>query len=205
MNHFVASILCLFVAVSAVAQVDVTGVVVDGESGDGLHGASVIVKGADGKLKQFTTTKGRGEFSMLLSSVDDCRIIMLDRYPLAGGGSWTEVDNSLGQLPFSVRRVFYLYDVPADATRGGHSHYQAQELIVAMAGSFDVVLDDGKNPHRRFTLNRPYQGLYIPTGIWRTLENFSGGAVSTVLTSHPYSEPDYVREYSDFKALTNPK
>ena len=139
------------------------------------------------------------------SSVNDCRIVMLDRHPIAGGGSWSEVDNTLRQIPFSVRRVFYLYDVPADATRGGHSHFQAQELIVAMAGSFDVVLDDGKNPPRRFTLNRPYQGLYIPTGIWRTLENFSGGAVSTVLTSHPYSEPDYVREYSDFKALTNPK
>ncbi|MDE6300343.1 MAG: FdtA/QdtA family cupin domain-containing protein [Muribaculaceae bacterium] len=138
------------------------------------------------------------------SSVEACRIISLPRLSQNGAGSCSWVDNADSPLPFSVRRVFYLYDVPADATRGGHSHFQAQELIVAMAGSFDVVVDDGKNAPRRFTLNRPYLGLYIPTGIWRTLENFSGGAVSTVLTSHPYSEPDYVREYSQFKALSNP-
>lgn len=139
------------------------------------------------------------------SSVDDCRVIDLQRIVIPGVGSCSWVDNSDSLLPFAVRRVFYLYDVPADATRGGHSHFEAQELIVAMAGSFDVVLDDGKNQPRRFTLNRPYLGLYIPTGIWRTLENFSGGAVSTVLTSHPYSEPDYVREYQRFKSLTNPR
>lgn len=139
------------------------------------------------------------------SSVEDCRIIDLPRLSRRDAGSCTWIDNSDSPLPFAVRRVFYLYDVPADATRGGHSHFQAHELIVAMAGSFDVVLDDGKRAPRRFTLNRPYQGLYVPNGIWRTLENFSGGAVSTVLTSHLYSEPDYVREYSQFKALTNPK
>lgn len=117
-------------------------------------------------------------------------------------GSLTVAENGAGIIPFDIRRVFYLYDVPADAERGGHSHYQAEEMIVALSGSFDVVLDDGKRPPVRFTLNRPYQALYIPTGLWRTLDNFSGGSVCMVLTSERYSEADYVRDYERFKSLT---
>ncbi len=134
------------------------------------------------------------------STVNDSRIINIPRNRHANG-SLSAIDNADSIAPFAVRRVFYLYDVPADATRGGHSHYQAQELIIALSGSFDVVLDDGKE-QRRYTLNRPYQGLYVPTGLWRTLDNFSGGAVCLVLTSERYSEADYVRNYEQFKQLT---
>lgn len=137
------------------------------------------------------------------SDVSEARIIDLPRVALPGGGSLTRVANGDGAAPFDVRRIFYLYDVPADAARGGHSHYVARELIVAMSGSFDVVLDDGKHAPRRFPLNRPYQGLFVPAGLWRTLDNFSGGAVSAVLTSHRFSEADYVRDYSTFLKLTN--
>lgn len=137
------------------------------------------------------------------SSLDQCGIVRLNRH-MHPNGSLTVVDNADTAMPFDVRRVFYLYDVPADSERGGHSHYEAQELIVAVAGSFDVVLDDGQR-QQRYTLNRPYQALYIPTGIWRTLDNFSSCSVCLVLTSRKYSEADYVREYSRFIELCNNK
>lgn len=140
--------------------------------------------------------------SHLTSSVEYSRIIELNRHRHANG-SLTVFENGADGCPFDVRRVFYLYDVPADASRGGHSHHEAEELIVALSGSFDVVLDDGKRPPVRYSLNRPYRGLYIPAGLWRTLDNFSGGAVCLVLTSLPYSEADYVRDYDTFKSLTN--
>lgn len=139
--------------------------------------------------------------SHAISSVDECRVMELPRRRDADG-SVTEVVNGNPGIPFDVRRVFYLYDVPADATRGGHSHHRAQEMIVALTGCFDVVLDDGCRAPRRFSLNRPYQALYIPAGLWRTLDNFSGGAVCLVLTSERYSEEDYVRDYDRFKELT---
>lgn len=99
--------------------------------------------------------------------------------------------------PFPIKRVFYLYDVPADSERGGHAHYQGRELIIALSGAFDVVLTDGTESVR-WHLDRPYRGLYVPTGIWRTIDNFSGGAVCMVLTSVEYSEEDYIRDYDDF-------
>ncbi|MDE6333733.1 MAG: FdtA/QdtA family cupin domain-containing protein [Muribaculaceae bacterium] len=136
------------------------------------------------------------------SSVEHSRIIELERHRHPNG-SLTVFENGAAGCPFDVRRVFYLYDVPADARRGGHSHHEACELIVALSGSFDVVLDDGKQPPRRYSLNRPYRALYIPAGLWRTLDNFSGGAVCMVLTSHRYSEADYVRDYDKFKQLAN--
>lgn len=144
-----------------------------------------------------------GKISHEKSTVDDAHIMQLVRHRHENG-SLTVAENC-GQQPFAVRRVFYLYDVPADTFRGGHSHHEAEEMIVALTGSFDVVLDDGKNPKRRFTLNRPYQALYIPTGIWRTLDNFSGSSISMVLTSRRYEESDYVRDYQEFLRLTNPK
>ena len=144
------------------------------------------------------------ELSHRTSDVACARIINLPRLRVQGG-SLTEAANTDEWMPFEVRRVFYLFDVPADAERGGHSHFEARELMVALSGSFDVVLDDGKSEPRRFTLNRPYQALYIPTGIWRTLESFSGGAVCLVLTSETYSEEDYVRDYDQFRSLANPR
>lgn len=109
-------------------------------------------------------------------------------------------------IPFDIQRVFYLYDVPADSARGGHAHHRAIQLLVAVAGSFDVVLDNGCNT-RRYTLNRPYRGLLIPPGYWRTMDNFSAGSVCMVVTNIPYDEADYIREYDDFKVLAaeNPK
>lgn len=99
--------------------------------------------------------------------------------------------------PFPIKRAFYLYDVPADSERGGHAHYEGQELILALSGAFDVVLSDGEKSHR-WHLDRPYRGLYVPTGLWRTIDNFSGGAVCMVLTSIEYSEDDYIRDYEAF-------
>ena len=148
---------------------------------------------------EHSTTKD----SHAYSSVSECRVIELARNRHANG-SLSVVDNGDDAMPFAVRRVFYLYDVPADAERGGHSHFTAQEMMVAVSGCFDVTLDDGVQK-RTFTLNRPYQALYIPTGLWRTLQNFSGGAVCMVLTSERYSEADYVHDYAEFKRLTGCK
>lgn len=141
------------------------------------------------------------ENSHKTSDVASARIIDLPRHRHSNG-SLTVVENGAEGIPFAVRRVFYLFDVPADTERGGHSHYESQELMVALSGSFDVALFDGKRPPRRFTLNRPYQALYIPTGLWRTIDNFSGGAVCLVLTSERYSEADYVRDFEEFRRLT---
>jgi dTDP-4-dehydrorhamnose 3,5-epimerase-like enzyme len=137
-----------------------------------------------------------------VSSIEQCHVIDLARHRHENG-SLSVVENT-DQYPFNVKRVFYLYDVPADTKRGGHSHHRAQELIIAAGGSFDVTLDDGKT-RKTFTLNRPYRALYIPAGIWRTLENFSGSSVCLVLTSEEYSEADYVRDYSTFLDLTKDK
>lgn len=104
-------------------------------------------------------------------------------------------------VPFDIKRVFYLYDVPADSERGGHAHYQARQVLIALGGSFDVVLDNG-HEKRRFTLSRPYRGLLIPAGYWRTMDNFSSGSVCLVLTDTYYDEADYIREYEDFLAYT---
>lgn len=137
------------------------------------------------------------------SSVDECRLIELPRERHANG-SLTVAENGEARMPFAVRRVFYLYDVPADAERGGHSHHCARELMVALSGSFDVTLDDGCR-RRTFSLNRPYRALYVPAGLWRTIDNFSGGAVCLVLTSERYDPDDYVRQYDRFMELTSPK
>lgn len=136
------------------------------------------------------------------SRLKDCRVIELPRHRHPNG-SLTVVDNCDG-APFDVKRVFYLYDVPGDSSRGGHSHHLAQEIIVAAGGSFDVTLSDGHDT-KTFSLNRPYRGLYIPAGIWRNLDNFSSGAVCLVLTSELYDEADYVRDYEIFKQLTEIK
>lgn len=103
-------------------------------------------------------------------------------------------------IPFDIKRVYYLYDVPTEAYRGGHAHLKQESLILALSGSFDVVLDDGIK-QEKIMLNKPNKGLYIPTGVWRELENFSSGAVCLVLASTEFSEEDYIRDYDGFKSF----
>lgn len=113
-----------------------------------------------------------------------------------GRGNLSVIEKN--SIPFEIKRVYYLYDVPSDSTRGGHAHIELQQFLVAISGSFDVVVDDGKD-RKKFHLNRPYKGLYIPNGLWRELENFSAGAVCLSVVSEVYKEEDYIRDYDDFK------
>ena len=130
--------------------------------------------------------------------IKDCRIITLKKHHHANG-NLTAVNNGV-ELPFELRRTFYIYDVPGGAERGGHSHYTCQEFIIAISGSFDVTVDDGNDKYT-FTLNRPNQGLLVVPGIWRTLQNFSSGSVCLALASHHFDENDYVRDYNNFLKL----
>lgn len=131
------------------------------------------------------------------SSVADCRLIDLDKHHSNRKGNLSVVEGTC-DVPFQIRRVYYLYDVPGGESRGGHAHKNLYQLLVAASGSFNVTLDDGKEK-RTFMLNRPYQGLLIVPGIWRTLDDFSSGSVCLVLASEKYDESDYIRKYEDFK------
>ena len=111
-------------------------------------------------------------------------------------GNLTFVEGG-NQIPFDIQRVYYLYDVPGGAERGGHAHKRLHQLIIAMSGSFDVVLDDGRTK-KRVHLNRSYNGLYVCPMIWRELDNFSSGSVCMVLASNKYDEEDYYRVYADY-------
>ncbi len=128
-------------------------------------------------------------------TVDDCPVLALPKH-VRPNGNLTVVENGI-TVPFEVRRVYYLYDVPGGEERGGHAHRQLQQFIIAVSGSFDVVIDDGER-RRTVSLNRPYNGLHIRPGIWRELNNFSSGAVCLVLASEHYDEADYIRDYTDF-------
>jgi dTDP-4-dehydrorhamnose 3,5-epimerase-like enzyme len=129
--------------------------------------------------------------------IEDCRIVDLPRLT-DPRGDLTFIEG--GQhVPFDIARVYYLYDVPVGAERGGHAHKDLHQLIVAMSGSFDVVLDDGREK-RRFHLDRPDTGLYICPMLWRELENFSQGSVCMVLASNRYDEADYYRDYGEYLA-----
>ncbi|WP_299364566.1 FdtA/QdtA family cupin domain-containing protein [Winogradskyella sp.] len=101
-------------------------------------------------------------------------------------------------VPFEIKRVYYLYDVPSDSFRGGHAHKEQESVVIALSGSFEVVVDDG-HTRKRIMLNKPTQGLYIPTYIWREIDNFSSGAVCLVLASTTYNEDEYLRDYEEFK------
>jgi len=132
---------------------------------------------------------------MKKTSVDDCRIIELDKHHHEKG-SISVVENN-ETVPFDVKRVYYLYDIPGGESRGGHAHKDLYQLIIAASGSFRVILDDGNKKHN-FILNRPYQALYIVPGIWRELDDFSSGSVCLVLASSFYDENDYIRNYNEF-------
>lgn len=129
-------------------------------------------------------------------SVYDCSIIELDKHHSDRKGNISVVENGI-TVPFDVKRVYYLYDVPGGESRGSHAHKDLSQLIIAASGSFRVTLDDG-NVKCSFILNRPYQGLYVKPGIWRDLEDFSSGAVCMVLASEIYQESDYIRDYQEF-------
>ena len=129
-------------------------------------------------------------------TVEECKVINLTKHTRPNGNLTVVENNSMA--PFDVKRVYYLYDVPAGEERGGHAHKELQQFIIAVSGSFDVVIDDGYE-RRKVSLNRPFKGLHIRPGIWRELENFSSGAVWLVLESEHYDEADYIREYAQFK------
>jgi len=132
-----------------------------------------------------------------LSTVYDCNILPLNKiHNRAGNITIVEGDDN---IPFTTKRIYYLYDIPGGGKRGGHAHKQLFQLIVAASGSFDVLLDDGVNK-KIVTLNRPDFGLLIVPGIWRELFEFSSGSVCLVLASEKYDEVDYLRKYNEFKA-----
>jgi len=129
--------------------------------------------------------------------IENCKIIELPKIS-DPRGNLTFIEG--GQhIPFDIRRVYYTYDVPGGAERGGHAHKALSQLIIAMSGSFDVILDEG-GEKKRFHLNRSYQGLYVCPMIWRALDNFSSGSVCLVLASSVYDESDYYRDYSEYIA-----
>lgn len=129
-------------------------------------------------------------------TIYDCSMIELDKHHSDSKGNISVVENR-ETVPFDVKRIYYLYDIPGGENRGGHAHKQLFQLIIAVSGCFTVTLDDG-NVKRTFILNRPYQGLLVTHGIWRTLSEFSSGSVCIVLASEKYDENDYIRDYDDF-------
>lgn len=128
-------------------------------------------------------------------NIDNCKIVELPKIT-DPRGNLTFIEGG-DHTPFDIQRVYYLYDVPGGAERGGHAHKGLHQLIIAMTGSFDVVLDDGENK-KRVHLARSYYGLYVCPMIWRELDNFSSGSVCMVLASNKYDEADYYRNYKDF-------
>lgn len=140
---------------------------------------------------------GQKERIMSVPTIDNCRIVELPKIT-DPRGNLTFIENSR-HIPFDIKRVYYLYDVPGGSDRGSHAHKQLHQFIVAMSGSFDVVLDDGAH-QRRFHLNRSHYGLYVCPMMWRYLDNFSSGSVCMVLASELYSEDDYYRDHNAFLA-----
>ena len=134
-------------------------------------------------------------------SIDDVEIISIPKIiDEEGRGKLSVIEKSI--IPFEIKRVYYLYDVPSDAFRGGHAHKNLIQFMIALSGSFEVKIDDGSN-NKKVMLNKPNQGLLIPSGIWREMDNFSAGSVCLVLASEFFDEKEYIRDYSKFKALTS--
>lgn len=131
------------------------------------------------------------------NKVSDCSIINISKVHNVNGN--ISVLENGENIPFDVKRIYYLYDVPSGEARGGHAHYELQQYIIAASGSFDVILNDGFN-ERKISLNRPNVALHIVPGIWRKLDNFSSGSITMVLASHLYEEKDYMRDYKQFLA-----
>lgn len=134
------------------------------------------------------------------ATIYDCSLFHLPRLENESGNI-TTIEN-LRNVPFEVRRVYYLYDIPGGESRGGHAHKTLQQMVIAAGGSFDVLVDDGRNK-RVVSLNRPYLGLLIVPGLWREVLNFSSGAVCLVLASEPYDETDYLRDYLTYRKFKN--
>ncbi|MDR2927655.1 MAG: FdtA/QdtA family cupin domain-containing protein [Cytophagaceae bacterium] len=130
-----------------------------------------------------------------LPTVFDCHIYQLPQISTVTG-KITAVHNEI-DIPFNVRRVFYLYDIPAGENRGAHSHFECHQFLIAASGSFEVMVDDGRHKKTLF-LNQPFMGLHIPPGIWACEQNFSSGSICLVMTSHPYNENDYIRTYEKY-------
>jgi dTDP-4-dehydrorhamnose 3,5-epimerase-like enzyme len=127
-------------------------------------------------------------------------IIQLPKFLDARGNlSFIEQEN---HIPFKIQRTYWIYDVPGGEKRGGHAYKENEELIVALSGSFDVLLDDGKEK-KTFSLNRSYYGLYVPKGTWREMQNFSTNSLALILSSTKYDESDYIRDYDEFKSYNH--
>lgn len=133
---------------------------------------------------------------MKKSNVFDCSVIELPKHSF-NAGNMSITENNIN-LPFEIKRVFYIYDIPGGEDRGAHAHKECHQFIIAASGSFEVEMEDGIN--KRFvSLNRPYYGLHIPPGIWAAEKGFSSGAICLVLVSHKFDETDYLRDYQKFK------
>ena len=137
---------------------------------------------------------------MMNFNLDNCKIIELPKISDPNGN--LTIIESNNQIPFEIKRVFYMYDIPGGSYRGAHAHKELHQFIVAMSGSFDVELDNGDRKER-FHLNRPYFGLYVPPMTWGFLDNFSSGVVCMVLASDKYDEADYIRDYDQFLVELN--
>lgn len=131
-------------------------------------------------------------------NVFECSLVELPKIQ-SRAGNITVVDNT---LPFDVKRIFYLYDIPGGESRGAHSHKECHQFLISASGSFEVLLDDGKTK-RQIQLNRANIGLHIPPGIWASEVNFSSGSICLVLASHQYNEKDYIRDYDDYLTYKN--
>ena len=134
-------------------------------------------------------------------TVFDCSLIYMPKIS-DPRGNISAVNNRM-EVPFDIKRVFYLYDIPGGESRGAHAHKECHQFLVAASGAFEVLMDDG-NTQRQVQLNRPYMGLHIPPGIWASEINFSSGAICLVLASHDYNEKDYIRDYNEFIRFIKP-
>lgn len=133
---------------------------------------------------------------MSKTTVYDCSVIEFSKHHSDRKGNITVVENNK-EIPFEVKRIFYLYDIPGGESRGAHAHKECHQFLIAASGSFEVILNDGK-VERAICLNQPCKGLHIPSGVWASEVNFSSGAICLVLASHKYDECDYIRDYNEF-------